>query len=1196
MPGRKKQQNQADPNHSALLEDEAFLEEFGPELEEDQQSVASMPLPSSAGNAAGLAGGGLVMVPSNEGIGLEIEQEQEAPQDQIQQAEPEQLQEQPQQIDVPQILPQNEAPQNEEPGNEAPQEEGGGKQEPLSLTEAFFKIRSDLGSVFGMQEVRKSDGEIRRIIDEKLAARVEMGEREYSDADISMLRAWLRKEREVMQSGDVPWLMKAGPVPQGEPEPDEHELLGWNEVPEEEPQKDIAQEEKKPEEKKPEEIKLEDKTEEAIEPVAPGQEVNVRLVPVKEALPQQGEAKNVPQQEDQVQPPHSEEEKVEISHNIIISGFNSDGSLPEYNGMKERDDDLISNGSEKSGSSGSSSGSSSSGWSDSRSSNDLFDDEDDLIIRPMQDRRAMREKLKEAAAAFEKFKTRQQKNAFYTAKQLEDRKKQFLDNYAGLFDDYLRQEGRGNPWEKLPSEAYGIATEIALTFPESYTQRILKQRRIPMGGRINAGRKTRAGIDLKTRVEVTHEARQAEKAVDDRTYFEGERKETRQEKGLKKGLTDAQMRGIRAVSAWMYQNTKKHAHFVEGIDNRSPREKLLIFYIVEKEKKGSVSRADILASQSGYIPNADTFASKVKYCKHWYKFGVKNVNWDMISDAAAVAASVRGLMSSVGEALESDRQSGRGGRRPDKDEAKRILIMEKDKEEKELLSESSDGLSVKGGEEEDEDLIIRKETNVRFNRIFSMAKTMLKGSGVDKKIEEDDEDNKIDAGISRATLQDLEAELGSLQNFLKENGVDENLEGYEENAPAEDTGLKRLAVGMEKRNKYLSLVQAFCNADLKVLSGLQENHIEGLGNAVAGFQWETMGGDAAMTVINLLLSIVNMRNILAAYGTEQGEEMFLRALDLIQTVGNTGKSGLTATTGMAGLAFGADWGLNGTSATAGTLSTAGAGAGIVLGSLTFAIGAGKMITAGQRRGETTSVEQRLQERREGHENDPMEGKRQILQNVVNANRAAQKRTQGSAAMQMVQGGLNTAAGAMALSAGATLGVTGAVAIGLSGLAMVIGIGNVIHQKRAKSKEIADVIDCYLDMDHLYIDFMNRQRRKKSKKEDERILKKFGGPAKIREMLRKESEATLGYPSHEKMYFAIMWKYANTLYDMVFKKNGRVMTAAQKEAEDREDKKASAERKLFADMLRAYGFKIKYPGKPGEEPKPTLNAVYKKLIA
>ena len=75
----------------------------------------------------------------------------------------------------------------------------------------------------------------------------------------------------------------------------------------------------------------------------------------------------------------------------------------------------------------------------------------------------------------------------------------------------------------------------------------------------------------------------------------------------------------------------------------------------------------------------------------------------------------------------------------------------------------------------------------------------------------------------------------------------------------------------------------------------------------------------------------------------------------------------------------------------------------------------------------------------------------------------------------------------------------------------------------------------------------------------------------------------------------MWKYANTLFDTVFKKDGKLMTEAEQTREATEDPRAAAQRRLFADMLKALGFKIKYPSRAGSEPKPGLNAVYKKLI-
>ncbi len=142
----------------------------------------------------------------------------------------------------------------------------------------------------------------------------------------------------------------------------------------------------------------------------------------------------------------------------------------------------------------------------------------------------------------------------------------------------------------------------------------------------------------------------------------------------------------------------------------------------------------------------------------------------------------------------------------------------------------------------------------------------------------------------------------------------------------------------------------------------------------------------------------------------------------------------------------------------------------------------------------------------------------------------------------------------------------------------------------------DVIDCYLNMNKLLSEFMNKNMKNKSKIEQDRIRQKFGTQEEIRNMIRKEAEALLGYPSDKKMYSAIMWKYANTLFDMVFKKDGRYITEQERASESLNNSRMANERKLYADMLKAYGFKIKYPAQDGAEPKPALNSIYKKLTA
>ncbi len=84
--------------------------------------------------------------------------------------------------------------------------------------------------------------------------------------------------------------------------------------------------------------------------------------------------------------------------------------------------------------------------------------------------------MKTAGLTYEKFLQRQKQNGFYTRKQQAERKRQFLDNYLGIFETYFRRQGPGNIWAKLPKEARSIAVDMAMEYPESYIQTRMQER------------------------------------------------------------------------------------------------------------------------------------------------------------------------------------------------------------------------------------------------------------------------------------------------------------------------------------------------------------------------------------------------------------------------------------------------------------------------------------------------------------------------------------------------------------------------------------------------------------------------------------------------------------------------------------------------------------------------------------------------
>jgi hypothetical protein len=126
------------------------------------------------------------------------------------------------------------------------------------------------------------------------------------------------------------------------------------------------------------------------------------------------------------------------------------------------------------------------------------------------------------------------------------------------------------------------------------------------------------------------------------------------------GLTPAQNKGIRDISAFLYRNTLfgdpmdqyENGLILDGILDHTPREKLLMFYLITEEKlQGNLKKEDLLASQT-YVPNLDAFRPHM--FAGWSRLkGVlgrvrgKSLNWDKLSDAAHMAEEMMGEVNKL---------------------------------------------------------------------------------------------------------------------------------------------------------------------------------------------------------------------------------------------------------------------------------------------------------------------------------------------------------------------------------------------------------------------------------------------------------------------------------------------------------------------------------------------------------------------
>lgn len=832
----------------------------------------------------------------------------------------------------------------------------------------------------------------------------------------------------------------------------------------------------------------------------------------------------------------------------------------------------------------------------------------------------LRKNLNQAGAAYKGFLARQKSDRFFTENQKKERKHTFLESHVGIFDEYFSLPGKGS--RELNRDAAALADDVAKEFPSSITGRQLKPIIAadddlliidPDKDKDEAfldSLKAPAEIDLQGQVLQTYRNRVDRKAVQSGVVRE---RETEAQNAQKNSLNPRQEKGVREICAWMYRNTKKHQKFVEGIAGRTPREKLLIFYIVEKDKRHNVTEQDIYFSQH-YVPNVEKFEEKVRYRKHWYKFGGTNINWDAISDAAATAFQVQNVLGAIGKA-----EGGAPNRESlpliveDKEEnAKSLSGMKENDRSFDSRSEEDEGSNGSWEEEEKKDLLLKKNGNdsvpegLEENEIIHEAtkkiseiNTLAKNLQQEVKVPGGEKNQK-----TSEMLEDLENSFNQLKDLVKsENFQAEMTRKAEIKQPAGAAGMEKWNAETQKRARYLVLVQAFSNLDINTVKAFKQ----GLGDSslIQTFSTTTMtlgmAIDAPIALINLLATIVNFSGTLKSFSSGTWQEIVSKGGAALLSLGNMSKSGLTATRAGASLFADAGWGTTGTSAAAGTLKSITGIGGVVIGGVTTGLGLFNVISTGHRRSLITEAERNLDEpieKPKGQEEVQKEGQNQILRNLISANRNAAVRQQKAAGLQILQGSLNTASGALTLASGATFGISTIVALGLSGAALIVGISNVIMQNRSKNREIREVIDRYIGMNSLYENYEKKNLNGLRPSQKKKQMEKLGGVEGLKENLRLEAAGVMGFPSLQKMYTQILWQYAQTLYDLTFMKDGRYITKADLRTglkDDQEKLDDIAARKNYAKLIRSLGFKISIP-KGGGAPTPGAAAIHKKLMA
>ena len=833
------------------------------------------------------------------------------------------------------------------------------------------------------------------------------------------------------------------------------------------------------------------------------------------------------------------------------------------------------------------------------------------------DREKATERVNKAGKIYKEFLKREAKSKFFTDSQRHQRKRSFLDSHIGIFDDYLSTLQNSRRLEGLNADARQLAVDIATEHPTSGIGRKLNRRRPDIEeGEVEErnilNEIHNREIDLQGKAFENYKKRTANEELNDTVRHEGDVQASVASRVSDDDFSNVQKKAVRDICAYMYRHTKTHQKFVDGIAARPLWEKLLMCYIVENDKLHDIDQAYVLAAKQ-YVPSLNKFKEKVKYNKHWYKLGVKDINWNLISDAAMTA--FRGIETSgTAAAKEKFFESTLVFRKED--------IISGGKEKPENFPEDAfdqEEIISEGGNEIEED--IPEDAFNKSQIIDSMQDKISILHDVALKTRESIQ-NGDDVKQIEENLKLLDESFIDINVFTVQDQLFRELQS---GAPGGGTDMKALNTELQYRTKYVGLMRQILGFGQSVLKSVINQRIidakkafpggkvpEGVPKPTGAFtgsqkmtEISTSVGfyvDAPVVLLNALNTVVKVSGFFKGYKASTAREAFVAGGEAFNAVVGLGKSGLSTTTTGASLFANADWGSAGKSALAGTFKTTTGALGIAAGGVSAVLGGIQLYDTAQKRKGLTSVENEIAAESQRINNDnnisdqqkaELRGKHQMMQNIVAANRSSVKNKQATAGLQTAQGTLTAASGTLTLLAGPSLGVAGIASLGLSLVALSVGIISAALKKKGKKNEIKGVIDDYIGMDTLYRDYVEKNRMSGRRLSREAFIKNQGGEDKIRDRIRKDVAGTLGYPSLKKFYNEIMYQYAQFLHREAFYKDGRKIKVA--EVWDIPNNRILDQTKYSCGkLIQNLGLKLTFGGK-SSDPKPSVDEIYKKLI-
>gem|GEM_PF-6998636 len=626
------------------------------------------------------------------------------------------------------------------------------------------------------------------------------------------------------------------------------------------------------------------------------------------------------------------------------------------------------------------------------------------------------------------------------------------------------------------------------------------------------------------------------------------------------GMNKEQKEGLRLVQSWLLRHAsenhwyKRKSKVIENSQNAlalrvvqmPPQQQLLVFYLMENNITSDGDASHFYSALQGYVPNKKAFTG--------------SVSWDKLS------AAVRQTSQSAG------------------------YIEEYEKIEASLkkFEENPQDASDNGN---DADAQIVKKANLfgEFAAHVSMISLLCQSVGLNKDNNMDPElieDKKI-----RQRIVSEQEKVNDVLKKLRDLGVsDKNLEGKEKNKKGNDFRDKEKAL-MDAIDKYLPKEGSALKRGLAGAGGAAF-----FGANLAGYAMTMHEG--FFGILELGFAIYSAANIRLASPTaaEQAGVALDTIGSLLSGVGNTvagaanffttiatnaGNTALELAGKMAAHAAGetvmTETELASTmagQATAEATYSAASQAAVPIyyagGSILMIAGAAKLIGHGvhlhrakKNIASVNKTEEMLKEKEETHKLTKDERR---LRRFCQHRKEGAKEEKRSAGLSMISASMTVISGALI-----TTGVGAPLAIVTMFAGMGIDIANSIVGSKRKGRMRKNAIDTYLQMDKMV---------EKAKTNPSYLAAEGMKETELRDKLRKEMLAQLGYSSVDECFRDIVVADAKLLYQKAF-----------------DDSISENDRKMYEEAIKSLGFKIKRSSKGDRdsENKPTVQMMVAKLM-